>query len=655
MTRHHKFSLRTAQTVVIAGLLGLGAGCALPGANPAATVASQQAAQTAPQGAAAAKLAAMGADLSTAQAPYLGAQFKAVNVNGHLYCTDCGTELNAAGRHKVSNLMIKDLNDLSQPGFTQGKSVQKGQVTYADVLALGAARLGLLDAVHATPDNNPYAQVLAQLATANGTPTRSLMASSGYPTGGSVDGLPQCPAVSTYGCPGTYSYTNAVDWIMGNTNFRCCVSDGVPVTDPPYCYADAFTGQSDAMAGSASDLQDADALPALYHCFPDCNEVGPSGDKSCQLAGANICNAPPVNFAGQVSESSSPDFGSGHNGALSGVAVTLTGSMDSPINRTTDASGNYSGTYQPPSAPTAMAKDFGMTVTGGANGPLVFYTDANAIVMEDPGSAPDAEGVSFALTAGVNDPALCSGPTPVVAKPAAGGGGSGGASAGSGGLEIFKGFFIPLAKTSFGAHILSVDTQTKSGYTLSRKTPKFLAIPRNPGCADSNITISSVDNPRFTWFGDGGLSLSSSAAPGTTANNIMAVKLMHKWVDVTVTLNLPAGASGSDVTLGAYDAASATPGTYPDAALFGLPTVVDAGGSSLAQSNPTKPGVLHIFVETTSRLATSGAPYKTSFYLHAAGGDVISLAKDELVTIDDAARISGKVNKTLTMVSRIAK
>ena len=82
-----------------------------------------------------------------------------------------------------------------------------------------------------------------------------------------------------------------------------------------------------------------------------------------------------VAFRGAVTESSSPDVGTGVNGPVAGATVITDGSLDGAMSFTTDASGNFSGVYSPPSTPTAYASKWGLSTSGGPNDFLTFYTD----------------------------------------------------------------------------------------------------------------------------------------------------------------------------------------------------------------------------------------------------------------------------------------
>ncbi|MDB5100767.1 MAG: hypothetical protein JWM80_5188 [Cyanobacteria bacterium RYN_339] len=389
------------------------------------------------------------------------------------------------------------------------------------------------------------------------------------------------------------TYQDAVDYVAHHHS-GCCAPEGINLPDPPYCYEDAFVGQNATPGGLGDDKV------ALYRCFPYCYE-GP--DLSCTVDGVDVCN-PVVNFAGMVVEKSTPDIGGGYNGGIAGAAVTLTGSQEGTINLTTDASGHFGGSYHNPNDPTARATRWGLSATGSASDTLTLLTDAAFKLGLTSDSAPASDGQSFSLGIGAN-------------------GGPG-------------------------------TTMSRSLHT-SPQLPAFVRVARNAE-VNSTLNVTTIDNPFFTWFGDAAFAAQSrSAAPGATASSSIAVRTMHKWVRINVNFTNTTGLSASDVALQIFDRGAVTfptpaTATYDDAGLISLPTSADPGGSHV-QTNPSAAGATTFWLTSTPRLANFTAPYKGVVVAHAEGKFLISdpTAAAEVVTLDDASRISGVINLNLRL------
>jgi hypothetical protein len=316
-----------------------------------------------------------------------------------------------------------------------------------------------------------------------------------------------------------------------------------------------------------------------------------------------------VNFRGVVRERSAPDIGTGVNGPIEGASVTVSGSLDGAQSFTTDAIGNFFGTYSPPSAPSSFATKYGVSTTGGPDSFLFLDTDATMKVGLDPLSAPDADGQSFALAVAAN-----------------------GGVVGS----VTRALGFP---SSF---------------------PALVSVPRaNCGvdACTSTLALSGVDNPRFTWMGEGPLLRSDSALTGSMSSNTIAVSVMHKWVRVHVVLTAPNSAAAISPQVMqaytwdsvAYDAIGGA--TYNPSGLFGVPAAVISDGSTKVQSNPSLAGETDLYVWTANRLGTPGAPYQDRFKLHldSLNWNSVPTAGNEDIVIDDAARLSGLITKTVIM------
>ncbi|MEB3223511.1 MAG: hypothetical protein VKS61_15665 [Candidatus Sericytochromatia bacterium] len=328
----------------------------------------------------------------------------------------------------------------------------------------------------------------------------------------------------------------------------------------------------------------------LYQCFPYCGGAGPTPPPSN-----------PISFTIRVVESSSPALGSGTNGGVPSASVVMTGDRDNYRTFTTDSGGYVSNTYRPEATPTFTGSRWGISSTGGPGATITLYTDSTMKLGLAPGSAPDAEGATFNVTAAAN------------------GGGSG---------------------------------------TLSRalrsapSVPALIKVPRN-GEAGGSIRVTAADHPRFTWNSESPLALTSSANVGKPSNDTMRFQAIHKWVRVAVDFRKPAiNEDLAPIKLTAYAYAVDGAGKPVYGTPLGVPTYVGATGSTTPQSNPSAEGQTSMWFWSLRRLEQAGAPYVDRFFIHAEGGFWISKpdAANELVVINDAARVSGVITKTIELL-----
>jgi hypothetical protein len=345
-------------------------------------------------------------------------------------------------------------------------------------------------------------------------------------------------------------------------------------------------------------------LITLYKCFPFCSGVPALPDP------------PTVPFSGRVVEFSAPDMGTGSNAGVSGALVQIRTTKDTPqIDLTTDGSGNYGGAFQPlADAPTATGSKWGVSGLAGYAGPVTLYTDARTKLMLTPDSALGSNAVAFTLGGLVN------------------------------GLAATGSKTIP-----FGS-------------------PTLITIPRNAAGGQSTILLTSVDHPRYTWYGESALGLSQGANTGQVAAGSMSVRTIYKYIKINLTLDLPAGLTvPSDLELSSYTWSSVTyggtptVGTYNPGGLFGLPTAVTASGT-LAQSNPSArgPASQPLYVSSLARLGS----YQPRFHLHIDSKQMMSdpANGNEDIVLDlgnaaaDEARRTGVFNKTNKLILKdIAK
>lgn len=123
-------------------------------------------------------------------------KFQIKSEHGKQFCTSCNTELNAQGRHKMSNLLVKSLKFLRTGEVLKAAPPKPGDLTLKDTVVIGLHTLGL-DAKIGTPEGqDPYAQV-------------NLM----------PDYVPDLAAAQAY---------------VASNPSGCCIPDGQPAPDPPY-------------------------------------------------------------------------------------------------------------------------------------------------------------------------------------------------------------------------------------------------------------------------------------------------------------------------------------------------------------------------------------------------------------------------------------
>jgi hypothetical protein len=364
---------------------------------------------------------------------------------------------------------------------------------------------------------------------------------------------------------------------------------------------DALLGQSGPDdVGTEEEVQLSPDSVALYQCIA----------YTCAEESGTIPTLPPVSMAAKVLESSSPTLGTGVNGPVAGASVTLTGSTDAPLSYTTDAGGNFSGSFVPPSElPTFTGTKWGVTGTASVNQNITLYTDAVVKLGLSTDSAPAANSATFTVGGTLNGGAI------------------------SGNMALGTG------------------------------SPNLVIIPRNPAGGNSSLAVATIDHPRFTWFGEAAsLGLSQATPAGTTASGAMRARAMHKWVKVQLNLStnngkpVPPDARAYAYTWDSvvYPAAGAGQPTYPASGLFGLPTAKDASLATVTQSNPAAAGVTALYVWTANRIANASAPYQSRFRLHIDSNEWRSQWENgaEDVVIDDAARINGLITKNLLLVPK---
>lgn len=165
-------------TWAVAGMsaLALAAGCATPAAVPQAAAPDAQGAQG-PQTA--------------------GAKFKALQRNGHLECDSCGATLNAQGRHRIGETLVRAVQHMNEGKVFAQAPAAPGKITLKDVVIGGIAKIG-------------HEKLGIELP--------------GEATGADRVNLFPDP------CADDACWR---DYVARNPN-GCCVPDGVPIPDPPY-------------------------------------------------------------------------------------------------------------------------------------------------------------------------------------------------------------------------------------------------------------------------------------------------------------------------------------------------------------------------------------------------------------------------------------
>lgn len=346
-------------------------------------------------------------------------------------------------------------------------------------------------------------------------------------------------------------------------------------------------------SGTASEVEASGETIVLDQCFP-----------SCDPAPAPPPPPPPVAYSGHVEEVSYAEFGTPRNGGVAGATVILSSDATGDITLTTDGSGNYGGTYQPPADPAVAAYAYGLGASACcASSTLNLYTDVVMKLGLTGDSAPAAQGASFTIT---------------------------GAANGAGGASTAKPLYVG--------------------------SPTAIVVPRNQGGGASTITVTGAETPHFTWFGEGGLSLSQSGPTGGYASGSMSFRAMHKYIKVIVTLEPPGGLPvPPEAVLQNY---VFTDTGYAASDLFQLPTAYDLSNNMVSQSNPSAPGALSEWVLSANRLSGGGATYQDKFKIHVDAKQMYSdpTNGNEDVAVTDDARISGVIHKTIKLLLKdIAK
>jgi hypothetical protein len=337
-----------------------------------------------------------------------------------------------------------------------------------------------------------------------------------------------------------------------------------------------------------SEVLGAPEFVNLYQCFPYCGGAGPTPPPSN-----------PIAFTLRVAESSSPHMGSGTNSGVPFASVVMTGDRDNYRTLSTDGSGNLSNTYRPEATPTFTASKWGIASTGGPGSTITLYTDSTMKLGLADGSAAAANGATFSVT---------------------------GAANGS------------------GSQTISRSLQMAPG------VPALIKVPRN-GENGPSIRVTGADNPRFTWNTEAPLALTATANIGKPSNTTMRFLAIHKWVKVAVTFRSQLNEDQADIKLTAYPYAVDASGAPVYGTPLGLPTVVGSDGRTITQSNPSAQGATQLWFGSLKRLETGSAPYVERFLIHAEGGLLISKPNlaNELVVIDQQARLSGVINKTIEL------
>lgn len=167
----------------VAGMsaLALAAGCAQPVAAPPAA---------APDG-----VGPQAAGPQTA-----GAKFKAIQRDGHLVCDTCGAGLNAQGRHRIGETLVRAVKYMNDGKVFAQAPAAPGKITMKDVIVGGIGKIGYEKLGFALPTEQ--APALAS------------------------DRVNQFPDP----CGDDQCWR---DYVARNPG-GCCVPDNVPIPDPPY-------------------------------------------------------------------------------------------------------------------------------------------------------------------------------------------------------------------------------------------------------------------------------------------------------------------------------------------------------------------------------------------------------------------------------------
>lgn len=171
---------RASWAVSGASALAFAAGCAAPAVAPPAAQAPA-------------------ADPATVGPRTAGQQFKAVQRDGHLVCTDCGATLNAQGRHRIGDTLVRAVQHMNEGKVFAQAPAAPGKITLKDVIVGGIGRIG-------------HEKLGMKLP--------------GQAEGAAADRVNLFPDP----CPDDACWRN---YVAANPA-GCCVPDGVPIPDPPY-------------------------------------------------------------------------------------------------------------------------------------------------------------------------------------------------------------------------------------------------------------------------------------------------------------------------------------------------------------------------------------------------------------------------------------
>lgn len=176
MARNRWSKRQTSWAVAGASALAFAAGCAAPVVAPQAPNQPAVGPQTA------------------------GAQFKAISRDGHLVCDTCGATLNAQGRHRLGETLVRAVKYMNDGKAFAQAPVSAGKISLKDVIVGSIGKIGYEKLGFALP-----------------TPSA--------PAAG-VDRVNQFPDP----CGDDQCWR---DYVAANPS-GCCVPDDVPIPDPPY-------------------------------------------------------------------------------------------------------------------------------------------------------------------------------------------------------------------------------------------------------------------------------------------------------------------------------------------------------------------------------------------------------------------------------------
>ncbi len=176
MARNRRNRRQTSWAVAGASALALAAGCAAPAVSPPA------------------------ANLPAAGPQAAAAKFKAIVRDGHLVCDACGATLNAQGRHRIGETLVRAVKYMNDGEVFAQAPVTAGKITMKDVIVGSIGKIG-------------YEKLGFKL------PTQQAPAVG-------VDRVNQFPDP----CGDDACWRN---YVASNPH-GCCVPDNVPIPDPPY-------------------------------------------------------------------------------------------------------------------------------------------------------------------------------------------------------------------------------------------------------------------------------------------------------------------------------------------------------------------------------------------------------------------------------------